>query len=514
MFYIRSLGEFCKSNAIDDARRNAGLTTPEDVVRYDDIHYGEDERHVLDVYRPRDAAGKLPVIVSIHGGGWVYGNKEIMQFYAMSLAQHGFAVVNCTYRLAPAHKHPAPLEDVNRVFNWVLDRAEDYGFDADNVFAVGDSIGANLVGLYCCLCTDSAYAWHMGITPPTGFLPRAVALNSGLYRLVRGEEDLLDSVAEAYFPGGGTDAEYADIDLGRRVTASFPPAFVMTAEQDFLMPQARPFYDRLTALGVPAEYRCYASDERDLTHVFHINIKLPEARQCNADECAFFAAHVRHDKLSQKERMARGLIYDTCDSEIMAMQGPLQEKLWAFNQLSPRDADKKAAYMKENFAECGEGCYVELPFRASWGGAHIHFGNGIYANTNVTFVDDGHIYVGNRVLIGPNVVITTANHPLNGELRKFEMQYNRDVHIGNNVWIGAGAMVLPGVHIGDNSVIAAGSVVTRDVPPNVLAMGAPCRPVRELGPREDEVYSRWGDKIDWENLTEICDRKRPLPKFN
>ena len=106
MFYIRLLSEFCKSNAIDDAKRDEGLTTPVDIERFDNIRYGEHERNILDVYRPKDQKGKLPLIVSIHGGGWVYGSKEINQFYCMSLAERGFAVVNFSYRLAPEFKHP------------------------------------------------------------------------------------------------------------------------------------------------------------------------------------------------------------------------------------------------------------------------------------------------------------------------------------------------------------------------------------------------------------------------
>ncbi len=217
--------------------------------------------------------------------------------------------------------------------------------------------------------------------------------------------------------------------------------------------------------------------------------------------------------MTQIERMKKGLVYDTCDKEIMEKQHPFQEKLWEFNQLKPCEHREKEAYMKEVFAECGEGCYIELPFRASWGGSHIHFGNGIYVNSNVMFVDDGHIYVGNRVLIGPNVVIATANHPLDPELRRYEMQYNRDVHIGENVWIGAGAIILPGVHIGKNSVIGAGSVVTRDIPEKVLAVGTPCHVVREIGERDHEFYSRQDDRIDWESLSGICAAKSKLPKF-
>ena len=288
MFYIRSLSEFCASNKIDDEKRNEGLTTPDGIERFDDIVYGEHERNVLDVYRPKVFDGKLPVIVSIHGGGWVYGNKEIMQFYCMSLAERGFAVVNFNYRLAPEFKHPAPLEDANKVFFWVLENADKYGFDASRIFALGDSVGANILGLYCCLCADKSYADRLSIYPPAGFMPKAVAFNSGLYRLIRGEEDLLDSLAEAYFTNGGTDEEYSLIELEKYVPSVFPPTFVMTANKDFLNCQAKPFYDFLLSKGIKAEYRCYGDDEHELTHVFHINIKIPQANECNEDECSFF----------------------------------------------------------------------------------------------------------------------------------------------------------------------------------------------------------------------------------
>lgn len=208
------------------------------------------------------------------------------------------------------------------------------------------------------------------------------------------------------------------------------------------------------------------------------------------------------DNMTQYERMVNGLIYDACDKEIQEMQRPFKEKLWAFNQLGPFDDEKKQAYMKEVFAECGDKCYLELPFRASWGGRHVHFGSGIYANFNLTLIDDGHIYVGDRVLFGPNVTVVTANHPLNAALRRQEMQYNRDVYIGENVWIGTGAIILPGVHIGKNAVIGAGSVVTRDIPENVLAVGNPCRVLREIGEQDKEFYFR-DEKIDWENITSL-----------
>ena len=202
--------------------------------------------------------------------------------------------------------------------------------------------------------------------------------------------------------------------------------------------------------------------------------------------------------MTQYERMLAGLIYDPADPQIMSEQAAFADRLWAFNQLRPSDTAEKERYMREVFAACGQGCYIELPFRANWGGRHVRFGNRVYANFNLTLVDDGGIFVGDDVLLGPNVTIATANHPLDPGLRSRGLQYNRDVHIGNCVWIGAGAVVLPGTHIG-SAVIGAGSVVTRDIPAGVLAAGNPCRVLRAIGPHDREYFFR-GEKIDWENL--------------
>ena len=203
--------------------------------------------------------------------------------------------------------------------------------------------------------------------------------------------------------------------------------------------------------------------------------------------------------MTQYERMIKGLLYDPMDEEITAEQFPLLDKLWAFNQLKPSDFEKKTQYMKEVFAECGENCYIELPFHANWGGAHVHFGSGIYANSNLTLVDDGHIYIGNRVMIGPNVVLTTANHPIEPGLRARGLQYNKDIHIGENAWIGSGVTVVPGVRIGRNAVIGAGSVVTKNIPDNVVAVGNPCRVLREVSEHDREFFYK-NERIDWDEL--------------
>ena len=203
--------------------------------------------------------------------------------------------------------------------------------------------------------------------------------------------------------------------------------------------------------------------------------------------------------MTEKERMEQESIYNPNVSELTDEQSIYMEKLWEFNQLRPSEQDKKQKYMKEVFAECGEDCFIELPFRANWGGKNLHFGNRVYANFNLTVVDDGEIFVGDKVMFGPNVTIATANHPIEPSLREDCMQYNKPVHIGENVWVGAGTVIVPGVTIGKNSVIRAGSVVVKDIPENVVAVGNPCRVLREIGEHDREFFYR-NERIDWENL--------------
>ncbi len=182
-------------------------------------------------------------------------------------------------------------------------------------------------------------------------------------------------------------------------------------------------------------------------------------------------------------------LYYPSDPELLKVQYKCLEKLYEFNQTRPSEQEKRAAMLREMFAEIGEGCYIEPPFHANWGGHHVHFGKGVYANFNLTLVDDTHIYVGDYTMFGPNVTVATASHPVLPELRgDHKLEFNVPIHIGKNVWIGAGAILLPGVSIGDNTIIGAGSVVTKDVPANVIAVGNPCRVLREINERDREYY--------------------------
>lgn len=184
--------------------------------------------------------------------------------------------------------------------------------------------------------------------------------------------------------------------------------------------------------------------------------------------------------MSEFDKLHSGELYLPLDEEIMKIQLQRLEKLYDFNSTRPLEQEKRAGMLKEMFAEIGEECYIEPPLHANHAGAYVHFGNRVYANFNLTLVDDTHIFVGDNTLIGPNVTIATAAHPTDPALREQGYQYNKPVRIGKNVWIGAGAMIMPGVTVGDNTVIGAGSVVTRDIPANCVAVGNPCRVIKEV----------------------------------
>lgn len=192
--------------------------------------------------------------------------------------------------------------------------------------------------------------------------------------------------------------------------------------------------------------------------------------------------------MSMKEKLHTRELYLPDDDEIMQEQLLCLDRLYDFNNTRPTELTRREEMLKEMFAEIGKDCYIEPPLHSNWGGKHCHFGDCVYANFNLTLVDDTHIYIGSNTMIGPNVTIATAGHPILPELRKQAYQFNAPVHIGKNCWLGAGVIVLPGITIGDNSVIGAGSVVTKDIPENVVAVGNPCRVLREIGEKDRKYY--------------------------
>ncbi len=189
-----------------------------------------------------------------------------------------------------------------------------------------------------------------------------------------------------------------------------------------------------------------------------------------------------------REKMHSGDLYLSMDEDLFNEQLTYLDKLYDFNATRPLELAKRTEMFKNMFAEIGEDCYIEPPLHANWAGRFVHFGKGVYANFNLTLVDDTHIYVGDYTMLGPNVVLATAGHPILPELRPLAYQYNMPIHIGKNCWLGAGVIVLPGVTIGDNTVIGAGSVVTKDIPANVVAVGNPCKVLREINDHDKEFY--------------------------
>ncbi len=191
------------------------------------------------------------------------------------------------------------------------------------------------------------------------------------------------------------------------------------------------------------------------------------------------------------EKMKSGELYD-CSFEAIGEDldrklYECKELLYDFNHSRPREVKYREDILRKVFAETGETIYIEPPLNANWG-CNTHVGENFYANFNLTLVDDADIYIGDNVMIAPNVVIATGAHPICPELRAKAYQYNLPVHIGNEVWIGAGALIMPGVTIGDGSVIGAGSVVTKDIPAGVVAVGNPCRVLRQISAHDYEYY--------------------------
>ncbi len=192
--------------------------------------------------------------------------------------------------------------------------------------------------------------------------------------------------------------------------------------------------------------------------------------------------------MTDYEKMHSGDIYNPSDDTIFEEQIKCLDRLYDFNTTRPTELEKREKLLKEMFAEVGENCYIEPPFHSNWCGKNVHLGKNVYFNFNATLVDDTHIYIGDCTMLGPNVVIATAGHPILPELREKALQFNLPVHIGKNCWLGAGVIVLPGVTIGDNTVIGAGSVVTKDIPANVVAVGNPCKVLREINEHDKEFY--------------------------
>ena len=202
---------------------------------------------------------------------------------------------------------------------------------------------------------------------------------------------------------------------------------------------------------------------------------------------------ISRDKIKEYRKMQNsGEIYDTVDDEFLAYQHELVQKLNVFNSTPETESGlkKRETILREIMGTYGEGLYIIPPIYANCGLSNVHVGKNVVINFNANLVDDGEIFIGDDCMIGPNCNIVTSVHPVSPKLRKHKLQFNKPVHIGNNVWLGAGVTVLPGIKIGDNSIVGAGSVVTHDVEPNTIVAGVPARLLRHITEEDDKFYDK------------------------
>ena len=277
---------------IGDLKRDLGWKKPRNVDSVENISYAEDDKwHLLDVYRPRKATGPLPVIVNIHGGAWVYGDKKVYAPYCMYLASRGFAVINASYRLAPRHTFPAPLEDVGKMVEWVFHHADEYGLDLSNFFFVGDSAGAHLATAYTAIQLNEDYAKKFPeIKVAKSFIPKGLLLNCGVF----------DMEAEWKKQGRALIPFLTDL-LGEKptveavkqmspsqfITSNFPPVHLTTSNGDFLRKHSYRLKEMLEKKGVEVVFKEYGGKKKPQGHVFHLNLKNKVGQECNADQLEF-----------------------------------------------------------------------------------------------------------------------------------------------------------------------------------------------------------------------------------
>lgn len=282
---------FCKGARRNDKKRDDAIPLPAGVTECRNISYsGHGQWGCLDVYFPRGTKDLLPTIVSVHGGGYVYGDKETYRRYCMDLASRGFSVVNFNYRLAPKWKFPAQLEDTNAVMQWIGENAPVYHIDTERLFLVGDSAGAHMACQYATIATDPEYAALFGFDVPA--IPiRAVGLNCGYYDSSKMAQGKRAGIAKDFL--GKLSPEDPRLDILGHITERFPPAHITTGCHDFLRDCAKPMHELLSSKGIQSQWKCYGRQGSPLIgHVFHLNILLPEAVRCNDDQCAFFRSHL------------------------------------------------------------------------------------------------------------------------------------------------------------------------------------------------------------------------------
>lgn len=191
--------------------------------------------------------------------------------------------------------------------------------------------------------------------------------------------------------------------------------------------------------------------------------------------------------MTEREKMLAGKLYIAADAELAALHSKAQRLVRRYNETAPGDEESRRTVLEELFGAIGGNCHIEPTFRCDYGG-NISIGDNFYANFDCIILDVCPVVIGNNVMFGPRVCVYTAGHPVDHGVRATQLEFGKPVAIGHDVWIGGNAIILPGVDIGDRAVVGAGSVVTRDIPPDTLAAGNPCRVLRAIGSRDRETW--------------------------
>lgn len=190
---------------------------------------------------------------------------------------------------------------------------------------------------------------------------------------------------------------------------------------------------------------------------------------------------------SEKDKMISGKLYKAFGEELLSERQQAKELIFEYNALRPSQMEQRDRLLEQLLGKTGGTFFIEPPFRCDYG-YNIEIGENFYSNYNLTILDCAKVTIGNNVLIGPNVGIYTAGHPVHYELRNQEYEYAFPICIGDNVWIGGSVVINPGVTIGANAVIGSGSVVTKNIPDNVIAAGNPCKVLRKLTEEDKQYY--------------------------
>ena len=284
---------FCKKN---DKKRDDLIKEPTGVKSVLNIRYApkKGKWHTLDAYSPEGVTGNLPLLVLVHGGGWIYGTKKLYHLYAKDMARRGFAVVCYNYVLAPRGRFPSQLRDLDLVMEWCGSHAKAYGFDLDNVFLVGDSAGAHDAAMYAAIMKNPEYRKNFEeLSCPLAI--KGLCLACGVYDTLGKREDKEESLLWKYCLPKNFDKHDPRFELISNINSAFPPSYLFSAEKDipFVSTDNKTITARLEDVHVPYLYKIYTSKEGNLSHVFHCNINEEHAVKANDDQAEFIKEVVK-----------------------------------------------------------------------------------------------------------------------------------------------------------------------------------------------------------------------------